>query len=313
MKCPKCSCRLSGKGKEVVGSTKCPGCGSTLDIYRLLAAEALHKSYDAVTDEDRIVVKNAARVAARMRAWYGIHGRPMPPRPGRPKGRRYDLSFMYTKRCNLACPFCMYSSGPAVNDALDIGKLRQWLPTVDMDLIASFGAYGGEVSINLREYSEIFNLLPAGKPRFCISNGAWSTDRDKTDEFIRWCADHRMFLVVSGTPEHRKYQDRAMLNAIKEAYPDAIRLKPEYEEFHPMGRLAGAFPVNCDVKCMWWKRALRVAVQPNGTIIFQNCDGVYPVVGSIDESFSTLDETVQRLRRNGFGSICPYYPNGDAK
>jgi hypothetical protein len=201
----------------------------------------------------------------------------------------------------------MYSSSPSVNDALDLGKVEQWLATVDMRLIASFGIYGGEVSINLEKYEEILNLLPPSKPRFCITNGTWSVEPSRALEFVQWCARHRLFVVISGTPEHRKHQNRALLETYASAYPNAIRLKPVEEQFHPMGRLEGAFPVNCSVKCMWWQRALRIAVQPDGTVVFQNCDGMYPIVGTIDQSFSVLHRNIQHAREEGFDSVCKFY------
>jgi hypothetical protein len=224
----------------------------------------------------------------------------------------YDLSFIYSKRCDLRCPFCMYSSGPEVTGTLDLVKLERWLETVDMSRIASFGFYGGEVSIELPGNSRILRMLPPEKPRFVITNGSWSMGEYQTEKFLEWCAEHHMFIVVSGTPEHRKHQNRKVLEALKEEQPDAIRLKPLEEEFHPMGRLEGAFPVACTNKCMSWKRALRVAVQPDGTIIFQNCDGVYPTVGTIAQDFKTLDQRVQAMRGYGFGTVCSHYTWGSS-
>ena len=69
--------------------------------------------------------------------------------PNSDDARMYDLSFMYTTRCDLTCAFCMYNSGPETDDAIDLEKLRSWLATVDMNRIASFGAYGGEVGVAL--------------------------------------------------------------------------------------------------------------------------------------------------------------------
>jgi hypothetical protein len=222
--------------------------------------------------------------------------------------RMYDLSFMYSKRCNLSCSFCMYNSSPTVDDAMDLVALRSWLETVDMNQIASFGIYGGEPSINLNEYARIMDMLAhLDKPHFIITNGSWSRDYDCTMRFLEFCAQYRMHIVVSGTPEHRAHQDRTVLEWLAKQEPGAFRLKPEEENFHPMGRLVGKMPFSCSRKCMSWNRALRVAVQPDGSIIFQNCDGVYPVVGNIREPFRSTDERVQQMRINGFAPACCHY------
>ena len=144
------------------------------------------------------------------------------------------------------------------------------------------------------------------RPRFVITNGTWSTDPARTEEFLDFCRRYDCYMVVSGTPWHRRYQDRSVLEALREGRPDAVRLKPAGESFHAMGRLEGRMQFSCTHKCMWWGRALRIAVQPDGTIIFQNCDGVYPVVGDLGESFSGLGARVTKMRREGFRDVCPY-------
>jgi len=202
----------------------------------------------------------------------------------------------------------MYSSGPDVAENLDIKQLAVWLGTVEMDRIAIFGVYGGEPSIDLDGFGWCMDLVVhLDKPHFVITNGSWSLSRSGTAEFLTWCAKYCMHIVVSGTPEHREYQDREILEGLAAQYPDVFRLKPEQENFHPMGRLAGKMPFSCSRKCMTWNRALRIAVQPDGTIIFQNCDGEYPVVGSIREPFSVLDERVQAARRDGFDEVCNHF------
>lgn len=220
----------------------------------------------------------------------------------------YDLSFIYSKQCNLSCSFCMYEGGPSKTEVLDIERLACWLGTVDMNRIASFGVYGGEPSINLAGFGACLDLVAhLGKPHFVITNGSWSLTKSGTAEFLSWCSKYRMHVVVSGTPEHREYQDRQVLEAWAEQYPNAFRLKPTEENFHAMGRLADKMPFSCSRKCMAWKRALRIGVQPDGTIIYQNCDGAYPVVGTIQEDFAEMDERVQRCRREGFHCVCPHY------
>jgi len=222
--------------------------------------------------------------------------------------RMYDLSFMYTLRCDLKCPFCMYDSGPDVWDSMNMPMLDNWLWTVDPNLIASFGLYGGEPGVDLEGFGYCLQMakrIIGERPSFVITNGTWSTSMEKTDVFLRWCSDNGLFVVVSGTPFHRKTQDREILETLVQLYPTAMRLKPEHENFIPMGRL-GHNEVACTVKCRSWNRASRIAVKPNGDILFQNCDGVFPVVGTYHDRFDVIDEKVQRWRAEG-AKECPYY------
>jgi organic radical activating enzyme len=231
--------------------------------------------------------------------------------PGSDNPRNFDLSFMATLRCNLRCSFCMYNSGPEVNDQLDLALLERWLRTVDPTRISSFGLYGGEPSVDLRSFGRCMVLakkVVGDRPGFVITNGSWSTDAEKTELFIFFAQMHQLFIVVSGTPEHRKFQNRDVLETLASTYPNAIRLKPKEENYHAMGRLEGKMPFSCSQKCMSWNKALRIAVQPDGSILFQNCDGVYPVVGTISEPFSALVQRVDRMRNCGFAERCSHYP-----
>lgn len=221
---------------------------------------------------------------------------------------QYDLSFIYTKRCNLQCSFCMYDSGPDNTQTLDIEQLAQWLGTVDMSRIASFGVCGGEPSIAMAGFGACLDLVQhLEKPHFVITNGTWSLHDQDTVDFLSWCVKYHMHIIVIGTLEHRKYQDREVLEGLAKQWPAAFHLKPEAENYHAMGRLAGKMPIQCNRKCMSWNRALRIAVQPDGSIIYQNCEGVYPVIGNIREPFRKLDTRVQQLRKDGFSRVCSHY------
>ena len=145
------------------------------------------------------------------------------------------------------------------------------------------------------------------RPHFVITNGTWSTDRERTLAFMDFCMTYNCFIVVSGTPWHRRHQNREILDLWAGAYPENFRLKPKAENFHAMGRLEGKMKFSCTHKCATWDRALRIAVQPDGSIIFQNCDGVYPVVGNIDEPFAVIDARIQELRMRGFEAVCPHF------
>lgn len=228
--------------------------------------------------------------------------------PGSDNPKMYDLSFMYTKRCDLSCPFCMYESNPEVTETLNLDTLTIWLESVDMNRIASFGVYGGEVGVDLKGFGACLDLVKhLNKPHFVITNGTWSTDGRRSIEFLQFCKDYKCFMIVSGTPWHRRFQDRDFLELIKKEYPDFVRLKPKEENFHAMGALEGKMKFSCSHKCISWDRALRIAVQSDGTIIFQNCDGVYPLVGTIEEPFELIDKRVQSCREYGFKPVCSHF------
>ncbi len=220
----------------------------------------------------------------------------------------YDLSFMYSLRCNLKCSFCMYTCYPDIDEILNLNKLAIWIKTIDMDKIASFGIYGGEPSILLNGYAKCMDLISyLDRPHFIITNGTWSTSLTKTKEFLDFCTKYKMYIVISGTPEHRIYQDRRIIETLAGKYPNIFRLKSKKENYHAMGRLEGKLPFNCTQKCMLWKKAIRIAILPDGCILFQNCDGIYPVVGNINESFCEIDTRIQEMRKNGFNERCLKY------
>lgn len=227
---------------------------------------------------------------------------------------KFDLTFMYTERCDLDCPFCMYESGPDVQGVLDLDLLEKWLRTMNYDRIASFGAYGGEVSVDYDGWTKCFEMVRREcKPHFVITNGSWSTDPDKTSEFMKWAIMNRCHIVVSGTPYHRRFQDREVLERIKSISPEHVTLKPKEENFHAMRRLEGKMKFSCSRKCMWWSRALRLAIKPDGSIIFQNCDGVYPTVGGIWEPWTVIEQRIRLLRASGFDVRCPHYNSEAAR
>ena len=82
-------------------------------------------------------------------------------------------------------------------------------------------------------------------------------------------------------------------------------------DFIPMGKL-GHLQVNCTQLCMRHERPTRIAVQPDGSVIFQNCDGRYPQVGWADEGFPAIRARVEELYLSGFASVCPFYRQAGA-
>jgi hypothetical protein len=206
-----------------------------------------------------------------------------------------DLSIMPSLKCDLACPFCMYYCGPENTVMLDLEKLRRFLATVDWRKVTNVGFYGGEPSVDVSLYQQFIDLVPAKIPRFTITNGAWSTDPAKTKIFLEFCRRNRLVVFVSGTPYHRGFQDRKVLRRL--AGRGLVRLK-DADEMHPMGRLAKK-DWTCTRKCLRHRQPVRLAVFPTGHIIFQNCDGVYPVLGDCSSSFKDIFAAAVAIRSEG--------------
>jgi len=226
----------------------------------------------------------------------------------------YDLSFMYSKHCDLACTFCMYSSNPQVHDRLNIQHLRRWLKTLRWSWINAIGIYGGEPTLFLDENRVILDLCNGSVPRFMITNGTWSQNIIDTTRVMLWAQNYHVKIFVSGTDQHVPFQNRAMLEMLARDYPTQVRLKGPDTQILPMGNLLGA-PVRCTEKCMRARlqAPTRIAIQPDGTIIYQTCDGVYPVIGSIEESFDILNLRIREMQWRGFKEVCPYYGRGKSQ
>lgn len=219
----------------------------------------------------------------------------------------YDLSFMVSKHCDLSCSFCMYSSGPNVHDTLDFQKLRSFLKTVRYGYINAFGLYGGEPWLFMKENNVILENLPTHIPKFVITNGTWSKNIVDTTAFITWAERWNLQVFVSGTDQHVPFQDREMLERVAALQPERIHLKKPDTQILPMGYLLGKGLVKCTVKCETTDKPTRLAVQPDGSIIYQTCDGVYPKIGYLNETFDMIDRRVTLLLKDGFGNVCPYY------
>ncbi len=221
----------------------------------------------------------------------------------RPAGRdKYDLSFMYSKHCDLACPFCMYNSSPNVDDAVDLDELLQFITTIDFSMINSFGFYGGEPSLFIEENSKIMDLLPQSIPKFVITNGTWSHRVRKTTDFLLWCGKYHLKVFISQTPYHRGFQNERIIQKVARNY-DFINLKEPDTKMIPMGRLRKPI-IKCTSQCSWDTRPTRIAVQPDGSIIFQTCDGSYPVVGHIREGFDRVRYRVVQEVEWKFPELC---------
>ncbi len=211
---------------------------------------------------------------------------------------KVSFSFIPSLKCNNRCSFCMYGAGPDNNTTLDYGKTAKWMATVNWRKVIGWGLYGGEPSIEMDLYQKFYELLPKDLRKFVITNGTWSTDPDKTNDFLKWCAN-KFHIIISGTPEHRANQHVAHIEQLVKLFSDAITYKPEWEEMHPMGRLAKK-DWACTKKCVWHEQVTRLGIFPTGHIILQNCDGVYPVIGHISkDSFEDAFIQGQAIRERG--------------
>ena len=211
---------------------------------------------------------------------------------------KFDFSIIPSLRCNLECPFCMYNSGPDVNVELDYTKTAKFLLTVDWEMINSFGFYGGEPSINLPLYQKFMDLIPEHIPKFIITNGTWSNDLGPCLDFIRFADKNKLHVIISGTPYHIEHQNRAVLEEFKRISPASFTLKGD-DDIQPMGR-ASRSDWKCTHKCVSYDCATRVGLFPDGSIFFQNCNGIYPYVQYYSNDFATLksnvDHTITRCK-----------------
>jgi hypothetical protein len=211
----------------------------------------------------------------------------------------FDLSFIPSYKCDLKCWFCMYDCSPDNKEKLDIDKARHFIVRLDLSKIHMFGFYGGEISINQRLYQKFINLTSSKIPRFTITNGSWSKDKIKTRQFLDFIFYNNLETKVSSTPEHIRNQNREVLEALDRNNSFNIKLKENDDtkaKLLPMGRLANK-TFNCSLKCTKVPKdhPYRIALEPNGEVIFQNCDGVYPVVGTYENSLEEIKNNIHNI------------------
>ena len=204
-----------------------------------------------------------------------------------------DFSIMPTLECNLECSFCMYDCSSDTKLQIDFVKLEKFLPTIPEKAVNSWGLYGGEPSINIPLYERVLDLLPKEVPKFVITNGTWTKPFD--DQFSRFVSKYNLHCYISSTPEHLIFQDTYVLKVLESFDEYTIKHDDTKERMLPMGRNRTE-KWDCTTKCLWNKKPLRFAVRPSGDIIFQSCDGIYPVVGNIDNPFN-LSEYLKQVSK----------------
>lgn len=195
-----------------------------------------------------------------------------------------DFSIMPSLECNLKCSFCMYNSSPENKQQIDLKKLVKFLNTIPNKIINSFGLYGGEPSINILLYGKVINLLPENILKFTITNGTWT--KPYNDKFPAFIKKYNLQCFISSTPEHKVFQDPFIIKvASKSLEFYTIKDDDTQGTLLPMGRnKQGEW--HCTKKCLRDKNPQRFAAKPNGDIIFQSCDGIFPVVGNINNPFN---------------------------
>jgi hypothetical protein len=209
-----------------------------------------------------------------------------------------DCSLIPSYECNLKCWFCMYDCGPNKKDVLDIKKAEYFISNVNFSMINQFGFYGGEISINLSLYQKFINLIPTNIPKFTITNGAWSRNPIDTENFINFITNNKIYTKISCTPEHKKYQNQEVLKKVcKENKNIKIKNNDDTKaKLLPMGRLSNQ-PFSCSFKCtrILPNQPFRIALEPDGSVIFQNCDGVYPKVGNYKSYLEEIEKNIHNL------------------
>lgn len=211
-------------------------------------------------------------------------------------GKPIDFSIMPSFNCNLRCWFCMYDCSPENHKELNYEKTKDFLQQFDWTMINAFGFYGGEPSIAMPLYDKFISLVPESINKFVISNGSWSTNFDKTDDFLQWCNKHHLYIIVSSTPEHIKFQHRSFLEELAKSLKGLLELKKP-DEIHAQGRAKDKPNIvnDCKLTCQRTDRNVRLGLKPDGNIVFQNCHGEYHIVQTYDEPFDGILERTESI------------------
>ncbi len=217
-----------------------------------------------------------------------------------------DLSIMPWLECDLECPHCQYSAGPNKEGKLNQKVLRRFLRTVDWNAINSIGLYGGEVFLNPQQFSYYINIiknvqLESGtkktklKPMWCISNGTFTRATSTHYNTVVFAHKHNLTVHISTTPYHKEYQDeRRARSLITGSQAFCFKKDDTKKRLLPMGRNYTS-DWYCTRRCQRLER-LRLAIKPNGDVIYQKCDGVYPVVANIGNDRMTWQNVMYLLK-----------------
>lgn len=204
---------------------------------------------------------------------------------------QFDLSIMPWLTCNLKCPHCQYDASPRQEGYLNRRELYTYLRTVDWSDINSIGFYGGEVFLDLEEFAFYIDLviraqLEKGikkhklKPMWCITNGTFSNGQAKMSNIVTFAHLHGLKVYISTTPYHKQHQGHRIAKLPKLSDNFSFKKDDTKSRLLPMGRNATE-DWYCTRRCQRIEATERLAIKPNGDVIYQKCDGVYPVLASI--------------------------------
>ncbi len=217
-----------------------------------------------------------------------------------------DLSIMPWLECDLECPHCQYSAGPNKEGKLKPVVLARFLATVDWDTINSIGFYGGEVFLNPDRFSAYIKLVERAqefcgikprkfKPMWAISNGTFTKATSTHYNTVVFVHRHNLTVHISTTPHHKKYQNEKRARSLIDG-SRAFRFKKDdtKKRLLPMGRNYTP-DWYCTRRCQRLER-LRLAIKPNGDVIYQKCDGIYPVIANITGKNMTWPKVMYMLK-----------------
>lgn len=208
--------------------------------------------------------------------------------------KKIDLSFIPSYFCDLKCDFCMYSCSDENTIIVELDKVKQFIDTIDWDWINSMGFYGGEISLFSTILADIIKYLPDEVDKWCITNGTWSRTLSQTQMFLEFIQRYNLRCYISTTSSHKKYQRQTL---IEYAVEEGLKLKKDDTQGHllPMGRNKNDI-WGCSKKCKRMERAARYALTPTGNIIFQSCDGVYPIIGIDYPNFEMIKKHYREIQ-----------------
>ncbi|PIT88814.1 MAG: hypothetical protein COU29_00325 [Candidatus Magasanikbacteria bacterium CG10_big_fil_rev_8_21_14_0_10_36_32] len=178
----------------------------------------------------------------------------------------------------------MYEASPKSKIVLDIEKTKKFILTIDFNKINSVGFYGGEISSDYDRYQKFIDLVPKNVIKFTISNGTWSVGEVERKKFIDFVQKNRLQVFISTTKFHKPFQDSKVLEKYAKKY--GFTLKGE-DNIIPMGR-AKKDKWTCSRRCLNYTCPIRLTLNPHGDIMFCNCDGVYPIIGTYNDDFNAV-------------------------
>ena len=202
-----------------------------------------------------------------------------------------DLSIMPWLKCDLECPHCQYSAGPDNGGVLHPGELYKFLHSVDWNDINSIGFYGGEMFLDIRGFGQYIEIVTKSqehkgikkhkfKPMWVISNGTFSTAQSHLSNVVTFVHMHKLKVFNSTTPYHKEHQHPRIKHLTKISDNFSFKKDDTQSRLLPMGRNATE-DWYCTRRCQRQEATERLAVTPSGDVIYQKCNGVYPVIASI--------------------------------